>query len=267
MNSQDVRLEMKAFMQDFDLRSLDSWIAFFNFLPRFPILFVFDCCSCCYLIRVQLKFRNPLFSLFLTIVMATITDNLFSLVEGRQYALFYDDRLLPIVIGVWALFNFSPFDITYKIADMCSLLIAIFRGYVSARDLTKAVDILSKRYTSWIFVVIFSVLFVASKYMIRSLFGKIMKQDVRSFGPIIFELACGAVFYYACTEMGQLCRQLCFEREKARLAVIVLLSMASFIRVCVSDKYYSAVWDKVEGLGALVIPYYGKTWIPDLQYR
>ena len=249
----------------FDLRSLDSWIEFFNFLPRFPILFVFDCCSCCYLIRSQLKFKNPLFSLFLTIVMATITDNLFSLVEGRQYALFYDDRLLPIVIVVWALFNFSPFDIVFEVAKLVSFLIAIFRGYVSARDLTKAVDILSKRYKFCVFVVILSVLFVASKYMIRSLFGKIMKQDVRSFGPILFELTVGTLIYYSLTDIGHVFKQICFDRETTRLCVIALLAVASLIRHTVRDKVYSTAWDKVEGAVSLFVPYYGKTWIPDLQ--
>lgn len=123
----------------------------------------------------------------------------------------------------------------------------------------------NKIFDLWIYSIAFSTLIGTGKYILNSMIGCILKQDVRSFGPILFELFLTSSLYYWMTDYGKKFSIITFNRTIIRNVAIVMMSLMGLIRFFIKDKYYSKGWEQFEKLGGFFIPYYGRTWTPHMQ--
>ncbi|OHS96287.1 hypothetical protein TRFO_37560 [Tritrichomonas foetus] len=246
----------------FTFPSFNSSINFINSLPRFPILYIIDSATCCYLVRSSLKIRNPLYSLVLSLLMVTTPDSISSYFTTNRVALLSDQYLAPIHLLIWLLFNFSPYDIIYRVSRSISPVLSFFAGLNAGRETTLGVDIAQDRYNFWVYKIVFAVLFASAKAIEISFIGRCMLQKVRSPGPALFEATLAAMFYYWITQSGSFFPSVVLPLETAKFITIMLSSILNVLRHYVRDEYYSRMWSTFENVFGSFIPYYGKTWIP-----
>jgi hypothetical protein len=177
----------------------------------------------------------------------------------------YQDCSSLIALTIWALFNYTPKDLFYRIARFCAPLIAILRGYISARDLILGLEVGVELFDSTMDVFSFAIGFGVARYVILIIFGRLLKQPVREFGPVLFTFVVGAVFHNGLVHGAFLPERFKWLSQIAELLTIGFVSLLCFLRQVIPDDYYDRQWNRVVHLIALFIPYYGKTWIPDLQ--
>ena len=244
------------------LASVSFWIEWIDVIPRPLILFILDSSYCCFLVRSLLKIENPVYSLILTLLMATSADVLTSYYSSGTVALLTDYYLAPIHIIIWLLFNFSPSDCVFKVAKSVSLLFPFISGFNSGREATLAIDISQKIYNFWVYQIVFAVLFSSVKFILISFYGTLINQKVRSPGPVFFGYTLATLFYYWITDYGTLFKSFVLHRETAKLITILLTAFLSLLRNYISDEFYSKLFTKFEHIVGSFIPYYGKTWIP-----
>jgi hypothetical protein len=92
-----------------------------------------------------------------------------------------------------------------------------------------------------------------TKPLLLRLYGLVMRQDVRGFGPAAFDVVAATVVYLSLHDVG-------VAVDSARAVTYIALAALEIIRHFVRDEYYFRAWKKIERGVALVVPYYGKTW-------
>ena len=245
---------------------------------RFPILYIIDSISCCFLVRF-LKIKNPMYSLVLSLIMTVTPDSLESYFMNGTVAVLTDQYLAPIHLFIWLLFNFGPYDIIFKIVKRISPILAIFIGFNEGRETVVGIDIANKFYTFWVYKIIFAVLFASAKFIIFSFTGRCMLQRLRSPGPVFFETTICACFYYFCTAKFKfdtkikiiLNLQRFIESIPVETTKFIAIHITVLLRVIqhwVKDEIYSGMWKKFENIFGSFIPYYGKTYqLPKTEKR
>ncbi|KAK8894507.1 hypothetical protein M9Y10_022941 [Tritrichomonas musculus] len=253
----------------------NSWVHYIDSVNRFPVLFMIDSISCCYLVR-SLKIKNPMYSLVLTLIMAVTPDSLGSYFMHGTVAVLTDQYLAPIHFLIWIIFNFAPYDILYKTVKRISPILSVFIGFNEGRETVIGIDIANKLYKFWVYKITFAVLFASAKFIIFSFTGRCMLQRLRSPGPIFFETATCAIFYYFFTAQFEFDIKIQIDstrsfnlkrflgsisKETARFISIHIAVLLRLIQHWVKDETYSGLWKEFENKFGAFIPYYGKTWI------
>lgn len=254
---------------------INALIHLFNSVNRFPILYVIDSVSCCFLVRT-LKIKNPMCSLVLSLIMAVTPDSLESYFKNGTVAVLTDQYLAPIHLFIWLLFNFAPYDFIFKIVKRIAPIFAVFIGFNEGRETVVGIDIAKEHFSFWVYKIIFAVLFSSAKFIIFSFTGRCMLQRLRSPGPIFFETTICACFYYFCTTKFEFDIKINFDSkhsfnlkkflesipiETIRFIAINTTILLRVIRHWVKDEIYSGMWRKFENFFGSFIPYYGKTYI------
>lgn len=262
---------------DFILIIFDHLINFVISLPRYPILYILDSIACCYLIR-SIKFRNPLYSFTISLIMTSFPDSLYSYLTRSTIEVLTNPYIVPIHLLIWLIFNFSPFDFVYRTFKKLSILTAIIIGLKEGSDVTLGVQIANSQYQFWIYKIIFAVIFASIKFIILSFFQRCMQQRVKSPGPIFFVSTICAIFYYStiAIQNGEFDINIKIDsrhkfnlkkffssisQETLSFITIFFACQLTIIRHYVKDEYYSRMWHKFENVIGSCIPYYGKTWI------
>lgn len=254
----------KRWIPAFDPKEVSSWVGLVNNIKIVPDLYIIEAISSCLLIRKSMVIKNPLIAFLIAIVVGTFSENYFSTLNGTKMAVFESNALVPIVGVIFVMFNFSPFDIIFRIFWFLSPLLALVDGYLIGRAMTYGIDMATSFYQSnWILVIVIGVIAASSKYILVYVIAKIIKSErkARSPGPVIFITAVAALAYYWFTDLGHLSNRLLCDREEMRFYLVVMISFLMFIRLCVSDLFFTKLWNMVGEIGWL-IPYYGKMWIP-----
>lgn len=248
--------------EDFDYKKLISWERLLNDTPRFPILCIADCILCCYLIRSQLKIRRPLVSFVFALALCTMADNAEAFLNRRKLAIFTNPYFIPFITVVWILYNYTPFDLLYKITRLLSPFIAIIAGFIAGRDITHGIDLAVNIFPKDLLSTLATgILFAAAKYLAISVFGRLTKQNsYRSAGPILFGILIGANAYYWFTDLGHFSNTYWYDKEQMKLFVSGLLSLFGLLHFLIPDRFFSSIWDGIEYVFGLFVPYYGKTW-------
>lgn len=208
--------------------------------------------------------KNPLIAFLTTIFVATFPNSYFSILNGRKLTIFESNALIPIVAATFLMFNFSPFDIIFRVFWFLSPLLAFVDGYLVSCTMISGIDMATRLYPhNWILVLVIGVTVSSGKYILVYVIGKIIKSErkARSPGPVIFIASLGALAYYWLTDLGHISSHFCFGKEEMRFYVVVVVSLLMFIRLCVSDLVFTKIWNMVGEIGWL-IPYYGKMWTP-----
>ena len=174
------------------------------------------------------------------------------------------------------LFNFTPYDIFFKIINYIAPILAVFIGFNEGRDAVVGIDIANKRFSFWVYKIIFAVLFASAKFIIFSFTGRCMLQRLRSPGPVFFETTISACFYYFCTAKFEFDIKIQIDSkhsfnlkrflesiptETIRFIAINITVLLRVIQHWVKDEIYTGMWKKFENFFGSFIPYYGKTYI------
>jgi hypothetical protein len=248
---------------EFNPASISSWISLLNFIPRFPYLYIADAITSAFIVRSSTTIGNPLVSFVLGLLVATFSDNCDAIFNNRKLATFEQPLLVPIFAAAWLAFNFCPFDLVLKISTFLTPLGAFASAFLAGRDLTRGVDLGVTYYpTNWIPVILTGVVFGAGKYILLHAYSAFYRQRARSAGPIIFGITAAALSYYWFTDLGHLSNTLWFDKEEARFAVLVGLSIFGVVRSLVADSAFTASYDWLGAVIGAVVPYYGATWAP-----
>ena len=250
-------------IEDFDYQNLNCWIKLINQFPRIPFIFIFECILSCYFIRLFVRIKKPIFSLLLTIFVASMTENLSSLFKNRKLAIFENYLLLPFILFFWILYNFFPFDLVFKLSKLMSLLFYVLNGFVVGQNITLGIDEAIYMFPKSTFPVLLTGIFYgAAKNIIIYIFARVTNQKTRSAGPVIFGCSLGALIYYYLTDLGHISDSMWFDKEQMRLIVIITMSVLGIFHFLIPDWLFTECYN---GFGKFVdffIPYYGSTWIP-----
>jgi len=122
-------------------QSLAFWISLIDHVPRVPFMAVAHSISACFLVRRSASIRCPPVSFVLGLVVATFAANLQSLLAGGVIAVFGVPFLAPASAISWVAFNFSPFDVVFKLAGLLAPALGAADGCLAARDLMAGVDL------------------------------------------------------------------------------------------------------------------------------
>jgi hypothetical protein len=251
---------------DFSPTSMSSWISLLNFMPRFPYLYVADAITSCFIVRSGARIDNPLLSFLLGFSITTFSDNCDALLNNRKLASFEHPFLLPVFACVWLAFNLFPFDLIYRLSKYVTFIGAFVNGFLAGRDVTRGVDLAVTHYpTSWVPVIAVGVCFGAGKHVLMHVYSVLCRQRARSAGPIIFGVAAAALGYYWFTDLGHISNRLWFDKEAARLVVLIVLSLFGFVHSAVKDSAFTAFHDVVGDAVAYFVPYYGAMWTPRMR--
>jgi hypothetical protein len=235
--------------------TLYDWLDRLVSLPRFPFLWIGDCFSCCYMIRSQLHFTNPICSVWVMTLMLCATTPLIRMRDAEFTSLkLWQDVSCLSAFAIWSLFNYTPHDLFYRFSSACSPLLAIVRGYITARDVVLGIDVGFDSFTSPIDILAFGICFGLSKYVILLTFGRLLNQRVRNLAPVLLSFVTGSALYYLLRNDDTVFR--------AKVCTIGLLSVLGFLRELVSDGYYLRLFQRIWNFIVIFIPYYGNTWIP-----
>jgi hypothetical protein len=252
-------------LSDFTPTSIQSWITFINFIPRYPYLYIADAITSCFLVRPATRIKVPVASFVLGLTIATFADNCDSILNNRKFAVFDHKWLFPVFAAVWLGFNYCPFDLVFKISkiSIVSLSGAFVNGFLAGRDVTRGVDLAVTHYpTSWVPVILIGTAVGAGKHILLYIYSAIYSGTARSGGPILSGVLSAALGYYWFTDLGHISNTLWFDKEETRLAVIVILSLFGFVHSAVKDSAFAAFHDVLADIVGFIMPYYGQTWTP-----
>ena len=249
--------------EEFDPKKLSTWIDLINFIPRFPIIFIIDCITVCFLIRLKLKISVPLISFTFTLLLSTMSDNLTSFGNNRKPAVFEHPFLIPIFSIIWFLFNYFPFDLIFKIFKLFFSILSLLIGFLSGRDVCHGIDVGINLFPSSTFsAFLFGIFFSFLKFYIIFIFSKIIKQKFENIFVILFEIILNGSLYYWFTDLGHISYTLWFDKEEMRLVVLIFSSILAFLRHFIKESFYNYFGNLISKFFSYFIPYYGKTWIP-----
>ena len=238
-------------------------VSFLNGLPRFPYLFCADCVYCTFLIRKSLSINSRLVSLVFTIFITTLNDNIEAYIKGFPLPVFANYFLPTCVIVFWVLFNMFPNDLVFKTANFISPVIAFATGIINGRNVCRGIDIFSETGEGIIYVMTSAILFAFSKYMFIFLYARLSKRTIRSVFVVLFELVLGGLIYILFTDISPIYRKAIWSLDEMSFIVQILTAFIEVLRDFVSDEVFGKLWHLITSGISCVIPYYGKTWIPD----
>jgi len=93
--------------------------------PIFPYIFAIHVFFTCCRLRQHLKNQHWLFSLIMSCFATVGGGTMASYMVCNPPSWLYSNTQLPLMIGIWYLVNFSPFDIVYKLYTFFPLRIPI----------------------------------------------------------------------------------------------------------------------------------------------
>ena len=265
-------------LTNFNFKSLASWAELATEYPRFPYIFIADAICCCHSIRRHLKIKKPFVSFLLALCMITSFENLSSMLKSEKLNIFSNPYDIPIILGIWILFKYSPFDLVAKLSWILTPILDIIRGLIMGRDISDGIIFADKNYSSSsTYIIIITTMFATLKYVLIYIVSKITQQnnkhlgiltnstEYRAFGPTLFHAFLGVNIFYRFTDMGHISSTFWFNQKEMSLFIICfegLLSLVQTIMLSISETFYETLWNSLGKIVGFVIPYYGQTWIP-----
>ena len=253
------------FIYEFNPKSMSSWIRICNKTPRFPYIFVIDIFCFLFYVRRYLSIKSPTISFIFSLFACSFFDNYLDFLIGSKFSIFEHPWKGGIIIAIWFLFNFSSFDLFYRLCSFFSPLIHLMSGFTFGRNLSEAVDSTINFYPSSPFTIFFiSAIISGGKYFllsIMSLHHSSQPENLNNHSfliiPIILELCIGISCYYWLTDLGHFFSIFWFDKEEMRLYVILFMSFARLINSLIPK----SIWDKIcnffNTVFSSILPYHG----------
>lgn len=246
----------------FSFNSLQSWVNLFTTFPRSIEFLVLDTVLCCHYVRRNLHFSKPFISFFLILLISTSFNNYCCLINREKLSFLNQPYDLLIIFGIWALFNYFPFDLIFKLFWIFTPILDIIRGMIIGRDISDGIIFIKNHYSSPIHVIIGATIFGSLKYILIEFVNRITRQHGRSFGPIVFHSFIGSNIFYWFTSMGHISSKLEKSQSEMSFIIICIEGVLSLLHLILRDSFYTALWNASGKFVGYFIPYYGQTWIP-----
>lgn len=250
-------------IDDFEPDQLNTWIKLINKIPRIPFLLIIEIACTCFLVKLLIKFNQPIFSFVISLIIASMTENLSSILQNRKYAIFENNLIAPFTLIAWILFNCFPFDLVFKFTKILGFLFYILDGFVIGHNLTLGIDQAIYMFPeSSVYAIIFGILFGSARHILIYIVSRIKQQNAPSAGPMIFETSICALSYYYLTDLGHISYSFWFDKEEMRLYIIIAMSVFGLINYLVPPRFFTKCYDCLESIVFWIIPYYGSLWTP-----
>jgi hypothetical protein len=169
-------------------------------------------------------------------------------------SIFTDPVITGLIVAVWSLFTFAPFDLAFRIIRIFGFVMPVFSSLVTALEVAMGRDGAKAAGFSPLPSLLLGIGIGCAKPLILTVYGLIMDQDVRKLGPIMFDVIVAAIVYLTLQDFS-------VAIDSARVLTFVVLAGLEVVRYFVRDQYYLGAWKRIERVVALVVPYYGKTWV------
>lgn len=268
---QNQKTEMQQFLDSFVIDfdefnpvEFPSWVNFIGRITRFPDIFLIDVLTSCFIIRYNLQIRSKIVSFIISLIVATMTDNLLALATNHKLAILEEQLLIPFFIPVWILLNFVPFDIIYKLLRLLKPIVGWFAGFLLGQAVTMGVDAASDLFPSDLFLIaLISIGFGLAKYIVILIYARATNQQCCNIFIVLFEVIVAFSMYYWFTDLGHISDKFWFDKEYVRFVVELTIAFFETLRFVVPERFYVAIYSIFERIVSFFVPYYGSTWAPD----
>lgn len=217
-----------------------------------------SCITGCFLVRRQLAIQKPIHSLLTSLAISLFAPMVLGLLLSPTTPLSVPSSLILYFVPTWILFNYSPFDIIFRILRCFSAILSIISGYWAGSSVRRVVQASQLHWESPAFPIVLGIVAGAGRYVILNTVGQTLAQKTRSAGPVIFGATCAALAFNFILQPGDAWYQ--FDIPEAADLGVWAFALAAFLHWCIPDKAFTAVWNAIGAVAGFLIPYYGSTW-------
>lgn len=251
---------------EFQPQDFKSWVKVIGEISYELILYTINVLASCYFIRQYIPIRSKIVSFVLSLFFSTMHLNLQAVLSNLHLPVLEQQDLIILFLPIWILFNFTPFDIIFKIFRLFRPILGFFGGYVIGQAVVNFTDTADSKYPADFFLISITVIGCSmAQYFLVLLYFKATKpKEAKCFNIfiILFEVFVAFNAYYWLTDLGHISNTLWFDKKDVKFCVQIAVGVLEFFRYLIPEFVYVAIYKFFESIVAFFIPYYGNTWVP-----